>query len=538
MVPLASASLGPSLDNPAFRLRLEREVFPSYLPRCRWYRSKAQALIRVGIEAWTAIPSDADAIFSVIRVELEGGNTERYALPLGVFSGKEAKILPLEAALCRVRVGKKDFFLGDACYNPRFRRGLLAVISGGTIPLGTGFLRGKPSSSTHTLPTPLPELAPARGKGATRSGGKGATQGGAERESRVLGTEQSNTGMAFSSGSYLKLYRRLEEGIHPEPEMLRFLREQAKFRAVPEFQSVLEWERPGHAPVAVALWQTLVAGEGNAWEHALREISAAGFFPDRISDSFADWIRLLGRRTAEMHAALGSRPDLPDFSPEEFTDADFSRSRAGISERVTRTFDLLDAALPRLSSENAELARKVLAGPPVCPPAPQGGNGGMKIRVHGDFHLGQILCVGKDFRILDFEGETARAFAEKRRKHSPLRDVAGMLRSFHYAIHVAARTSKPNSARAENLQAKLSSLYLDAYFSAMANTQLLPENPGVRDALLHLFVLEKAVYELDYELNNRPDWVGIPLRGLLTPQPPLYAFKRGEGSGVRYFYSP
>ena len=139
---------------------------------------------------------------------------------------------------------------------------------------------------------------------------------------------------------------------------------------------------------------------------------------------------------------------------------------------------------------------------------------GKKIRIHGDFHLGQVLCVENDLCFLDFEGEASRTLAEKRRKYSPLRDVAGMLRSFDYAVHVAARNAGKEPEGCEALHARLSSLYLETYYAGMESSGLLPSDMAARDALLRLFVLEKAVYELDYELNNRPDWAEIPLRGL------------------------
>ncbi len=353
---------------------------------------------------------------------------------------------------------------------------------------------------------------------------------------RRLAREQSNTSIIYGDRLILKLFRRCQPGINPDAEIDRFLTERAGFGHVPPFAGTLSYERDG-ASATLALLQGMVASEGDGWTGALEELQryyeawVSQPFPAETSDArtyvgiYLDSAATLGRRTAELHVALASAAGDPDFAPEPLTPDDVARLATGFGQRATEYLDGLKNNLPRLPDEAVEEAglvlrrrREFLAQSADLPPA----MGGRRIRIHGDYHLGQVLRARNDFVILDFEGEPARPVEERRAKHSPLKDVAGMLRSFSYAAYAALvsyTTRRPEAARQLEPWARLwersaSAAFLDAYRAGIAGHGLLPESPAADDALLRAYLVDKALYELHYELNNRPAWVRIPLWGL------------------------
>ncbi len=307
-------------------------------------------------------------------------------------------------------------------------------------------------------------------------------------QSRVLKAEQSNTSLIYGERLFVKLYRRLAVGINPDAELTRFLSEVAGFRNVPEFAGEVTWNG-----ASFALATALTHNEGDAWPLALA--AAREFYATGEIGAWLERAALLGRRTGEMHAALASAKE-PDFLAEPFAEADLRELEIEIAR--------LDAGnRATIASRTAsELEQRFLDTPAarisVALPA-----GAVKTRTHGDYHLGQVLWTGRDFVIIDFEGEPSRSLAERRAKRSPLRDVAGMLRSFHYAAHAAGP-----DAGAE----KWAAASQDAFFAAWREAA---PSLVAGAALLPLFIAEKALYELAYELNNRPDWVYIPLQALV-----------------------
>jgi predicted trehalose synthase len=491
---------------------LQRDL-TRWLPARRWFRSKSKTLSSVTVEAHAPV-GEADETgepprFCILETVFSDGAFERYALPLTLFTPAEAASLPEAARIAFVQDGNGEKILGDASWDPRFRAGLFELLTQGfggkrETRLGRGLLRVNASDAP-----------------ADRAHGE---NGESTPASRILAAEQSNTAFAYEppggrdagGGSFVKLYRRLEEAVNPEPEVLRFLGARAEEARVPRFLGGLDWVEEGRVPVTLALMQDLVDTRGDAWEYTLGNLRQ----PD-----FPAWISRLGRHVAELHNALASRPDVPDFAPEPLASEDLGHLRAG-------TRALLDGALASLSrwtgpAETEALARRVLdararleallddavAAVAAAPAA-------VKTRTHGDLHLGQVLVGARDpdqIWILDFEGEPGRPLAEARRKHSPLRDAAGMLRSFHYAAHTGLREAGPDAADA--LAAALRAAFLDGYGRAQRAAGVDRESPAFA-RLLDLFTLEKAIYELHYELNNRPDWVVIPLRGLLALSAP------------------
>lgn len=455
-----------------------------FLPRSRWFRSKARPLLGAYVEAWTEMPGGS--ILAVVIANFSDGGFEYYALPIAAYRPDPSAGIPDSAWYCPREDG---LWLGDGSFDPGFRAGLLQISARKIIPeLGDGHLVGNMSGN-------LPSLE--------------------NFNSILIGAEQSNTAFAYSTGHFLKLYRLLEEGIHPEPEILRFLRDHTGFRRVPEFVSSLDWVRPGFHPVTVGVLQNFVSSDGNAWEFALKNLPACA--PQgALTPTLEHWAEILGQRTAELHRALGSRPEIMEFAPEGFSSSDHSSLREGASNLVEFALETLHTALPNLSEETATLARQVLGlRKRLLSSAFPENAGGMKFRIHGDLHLGQILCGAGDIWFLDFEGETQRPMALRRTKQSPLKDVAGMLRSFHYAVHYAARSGTLASSDPEVLYRQLCGTFLAAYHLYMEGSPLLPGESRFNQAL-EFFILEKAVYELLYDLNNRPDWVEIPLRGLLA----------------------
>jgi len=315
---------------------------------------------------------------------------------------------------------------------------------------------------------------------------------------QLVASEQSNSSVVFDDALILKVFRRLEPGINPELELLRFLTEQG-FHNIPE---LCGWYAYSGGPLTatLGLLQEYVAGAVGGWELALDEIGSA---PER----FLDRLGRLGEVTGQMHTALGSDPNDPVFAPEEPSVESLGLLTATVDEEIARVFLSLpddDERLAPIAGRGEEVREQLRL-------LTYAGSGGRVIRTHGDYHLGQTLMSHNDWVILDFEGEPARTLAERRRKRSPLRDVAGMLRSFAYAATAAELTQGADVP--EDWEERARERFLESYLETV-DAALLPSGEAAIERLLAVFELEKAVYELRYELNNRPDWVGIPVAGI------------------------
>ncbi len=315
---------------------------------------------------------------------------------------------------------------------------------------------------------------------------------------RLVSSEQSNSSVVFDDALILKVFRRVEPGINPELEMLRFLTAQG-FRNIPALGGWYGYSG-GPLTATLGLLQEYVAGAIGGWELALGEIASA-------PESLLDRLGRLGEVTAHMHTALGSDPDDLAFAPEEPSVESLGLLTATVDEEIARVF-------LELPDDDERLAPIVGRGEEVREQLrllTHAGSSGRVIRTHGDYHLGQTLWKGQDWIILDFEGEPARTLVERRRKRSPLRDVAGMLRSFAYAATAAELTR--GAAVPDDWEERARERFLESYLETVDAT-LLPPGDAAIERLLAVFELEKAVYELRYELDNRPDWVGIPVAGI------------------------
>ncbi len=497
-------------------LRRELEpLLPDYLRGCRWFGGKARQIrsVRVG----DPVPlrgGGATAYLYILAVSYRDGDAERYLLPLSFHQGEPAagsEQSPAFPVLARLTLGEEKGILFDAVYDPRFRKNCFRLMAGKDSERQGPFqLRGIPGEALrqwfgegHCLP-----------------------------QTELLDKEQSNTSFSYGKDFIFKLYRRLAVGGHPEVEMSRFLTEEAGFPHVAPFAGLLELETEGAGTAAIGLLQAYVPHQDDAWNYSLRAVAAylRAESPEeekKCLQGYSPSAALIGTRTAQLHQALAAAPDNPDFAPRPFTPGDREELSTSIRSLLDRTLTTLRSAVDELPPETAREARPLLRGGAVEKNLAEKINlfrpGGMVTRIHGDYHLGQLLHTEKDFVIIDFEGEPARPLEERRRKRSPLVDVAGMIRSLHYAAYGAiflqpepetGEITSPTS-RAEKWYRIMSDRFLSSYLREMGGkAAVLLGSEDTRKELLDLCILEKAVYELNYELNNRPAWAIIPLNGL------------------------
>lgn len=480
-----------------------RECLPSYLPRCRWFASKASRISSVDV--WEDFPMGEGPFprLLFLNVSLDDGSSERYVLPLSRVTENASLQGQKNATICQVR----DYFLADGVFDPTFRSLMLEIIT-----------KGKNLSGSWGKLTGLPNPA------AVETFSEVAASG----DSRVLSAEQSNTSIVYEDKLFLKLYRKVEEGPHPEGEMVRFLTE-AGFFHVPPFMGFLRCEpADGGLSFEVALLQGCIKNESDAWSYFTRalELSLSSLDEEGAEDeargTFA-MASLLGKRTAEMHIALASGED-PDFAPVPFEGEYKSHALETACAQLDEALVMLERHMGDLRGAARALALRVLEKKKRASDlleASFAASGGEVLRIHGDYHLGQVLFTGDDFFIIDFEGEPARSLPERRRKQSPLKDIAGMVRSFHYAANFALRELDDKekdvaSSRAKAWYRTVCELFVSSYRKTTREASFLPKGDGAFEAILKAFLVEKAAYEICYELNNRPDWVEIPLEGIAS----------------------
>jgi maltose alpha-D-glucosyltransferase/alpha-amylase len=527
------------LDGPA-RQALEQKVLPSFLRAQRWFGGKARQVESVRLADWGDLPGgSARGFLALLEVRFADGKSELYFLPLGVTAGAVGMRLLQSLrpwVLARLQGPAGGAVLHDALADDDTCTALLDAIGAGReFPTQGGRVRAQPTSAFAQLRgNPEHRLPVVRGPATS-----------------------SNSLVFYGRRLLLKLFRRLQVGTNPDFEVGRFLTEESPFERTPRVAGLLEYDRPNSGPVTLGILQALVPNQGDGWGHVIDELGryyerASGrmYGPDPVAPDQRPLPELtraepppgavetigsslhaaatLGRRTAELHLALAADAHDPAFAPEPFTAADLAALREDIADQGWRALAALEENLDRLPEPVAAQGKRLLdEGPGVLErlrEAPPAGAGGQKIRVHGDYHLGQVLWVENDFVILDFEGEPTRSVEERRARQSPLKDVAGMLRSYHYAAYAglfAFTQDRPEDfARlepwAELWQQWVSAAFLRAYRESAGSAAILPALPEDFAALLDAFMLDKAFYELAYELNNRPDWVRIPLRGILS----------------------
>ncbi|MBI2816187.1 MAG: maltose alpha-D-glucosyltransferase [Acidobacteria bacterium] len=515
---------------------LERQVLPEYLPKQRWFGGKARRISEVSVTDWVEFESMHSALV-VIEVQYERGTPESYFLPLAISWG-DAAVQLREAApklmLCSLSSGSVPAVLYDAVASDSTRAAFLALIEEQRqIHSRKGLLRGVQGERFWQI----------RGAGTE------------VLASTCLTGEQSNSSIIYGDRAILKLFRRQESGPNPDCEVGRYLTEQAQFTSVPPFAGVIEYLRDGADPATLGMLQGLVENQGDAWTWTLdelhryyeqcaavpqagppygRELSLLDLSevptPEEAREHvgiYLDSAAMLGRRTAELHLALAAETADPAFAPEPLGSEDLRRLETEMREHASVVLEFLKANLANLPDDLVEPAGLVLNRRKQLTERfaqlSKSAFSALRTRIHGDYHLGQLLRVKNDFVILDFEGEPARSLAERRSKQSPLKDVAGMLRSFSYAAWsalLAYTTRHPEKLITLEPWAKLweratGAEFLRAYCERGADAAFLPAREGLR-ALLEAYLLDKTFYELRYELNNRPDWIRIPLNGILS----------------------
>lgn len=499
------------------RAQFEADTLPRHIEMQRWYPDKGSSIKKarlVDSAVWESRDGSQGWLLPV--VETEGtSETAAYFLPLALAweDGSEDRYRSLSAAaLARVRQQAAVGVMGDAFYDESFCRAWVAAIGAGLqLPMERGTLRFSPTKAFGTLNAQDVDSLPMSTK-----------------------AQSSNTIVTFGEKLFLKGYRRLRLGQNPEFEVGRHLTEVVHFPNCVPVAGVVEYAPTDGPTMTLSLLQAHVANQGDGWAYTLAYLqrflelkrTSAEEMPPDVHGAFLELIGTLGQRTAELHLALARVTGNPAFDPEPLGVADVEAYRARAVAEAQGSFRMLQEQLGSLSGATLDEARAVLAAhsrvidriSTFAASAPRG----LKTRIHADYHLGQVLLVKNDFLIIDFEGEPGRSFDERRAKHSPLRDVAGMLRSFSYAresgLRAAAQTPDEQNLLdpfARTWESESRHAFLQAYAGTVQGSALYESLEASQD-LLALFEIEKALYELRYELGHRPDWVRIPLAGIIT----------------------
>jgi maltose alpha-D-glucosyltransferase / alpha-amylase len=527
------------------REHLERAL-TRYVQQCRWaggHLRQVKSVVVAG--AFRLLYGDTRAFVSLIDVDYVEGRAETFVLPLTLVQGEKADQLREQSqAMVVAKVqGALDGMIVDALQDSAFREAiLLAMTAGKKYSMRDGQVSTSVIGSLESAGILADSCPP----------------------SRLVQEEQTNTSIVYGDRLVLKLFRRVLPGIHPENEMGRYLTQRAAFANAAQVLGSIEYQRRKLEPVTLAVLHRFVPNEGTAWQYTLDELSR--YFervlalpptepqlppgPDSLIElantpvpaaaeeligRYLESARLLGQRTAELHLALGQPNDDPAFSPEPFSQL-YQRSIYQ-SMRNVHQFALYQLArqldsLPEktrsdgqriVDSGTAILDRfRVLLSQRIS---------GQRIRCHGNYNLGEVLFTGKDFVIIDFEGDPSRSLSDRQVKRSPLRDVADLIRSLHYAAYSPllgennARGRVPGLIRVEDVSALepwartwyqwVAAAFLKAYLATAQQAAFLPGSAAEVRLLLDVFLLDKSLHELRHELTSRPHWVGIPLRGLL-----------------------
>ena len=525
--PLQVRKSWTAILEPARRGELARTLM-AYVAGRRWFRGKARTRKHVAVSDVIAFDQARHAIV-LLHVEYDRGAAETYVVPVAFAEDAEPRTPgPTIARLAIADVPDRGTVTGvlhDAICSDAFNAALLAAMTG---EARIGKLSGLRFTGLGGIDAALP--------------------------ARPSTADQSNSSVVYGDRLMLKLFRVIEEGPSAELELGRFFA-RAGYRGVPELAGALEYQAAGREPSTLGTLFELVPNQGDAWQ--LAQDSLGRYFdrvladekrpevppavtgalvarareplPDRVVDwigPFLDRVQLLGRRTAEMHLQLAAPSSDPLFAPEPY-DIMHQQSLYGSAVAHTaRTFDLLRTRLGRISPEARALAEIALSREGEVDAAfarvTRHRITVIRTRQHGDYHLGQVLWTGDDFRIIDFEGEPGRPVSQRRFKRSPLRDVAGMLRSLRYAAAAALRDGRRRPEDIAKLEpwarawaSWVSAAFLKGYLAGVPDARIVPRADADLELLLEFFLLEKCVYEIGYELNNRPEWVEIPLQGLL-----------------------
>jgi len=519
------------------------KILPAYLRSRRWFGGKARRIKWVRVLDAIALANGTPRLhLLLVQADYTEGDPEVYSLPVAFASGTAAERMLAESpgsVIAQVAEGARESVLFDALQDKDACRFLLDAIGRRRRFRGQwGDLLGVPTRAFRKIRGESKEApAPVPGK-----------------------AEQSNSSVIFGDRMILKIFRRVDPGINPELEIGAYLTEEADFPSAPPVAGSFQYSRAHQEPMTLGVLMGFVASQGDAWQYTLdnlgrffervmtipadtAEMPGPGGLPVRaleetvppkVGELIGPYLlsaRQLGERTAEFHLAMASNVGNPAFAPEPFTPF-YQRSLYQSMRNLTaQTFALLQKRVRSLPDSVRDQGREVLEMEPRILKRFQGILGrkisSMRIRVHGDYHLGQVLYTGKGFVLIDFEGEPARSLSDRRIKRSPVRDVAGMLRSFHYASYAPLIGGIGGSVFRSGDVASLERwaawwngwvavTFLRGYLAGARDGGFLPRTQEELSTLLDAYLLEKAIYELGYELNNRPDWIKLPLLGILS----------------------
>ena len=517
--------LADRFDNPRFHQALLGKL-PEFMGRQRWFTSKGKEIRKCTVHGVYRVTENS--VLLVLHVDFADGSRETYQLPLAQLEqvDDQKRFMRENANLILLKVPGGPYVV-DAVPLPHFRKALYALI--------------KDSAHTDT--------------GLACEAGKLLDKAPAICESTVPAIDTSNTAIVYGDKYFFKLFRKLDPGLNPDLELVRFLSEKTSFSHCPPYGgSIGVGEMSSDTYLNLGMLSGKVENRGDAWEY-FQELTARYFAGDgTVDEETLSRARLLGQRTAEMHLALSGESAMVQTHRgnvsimQEGTGAYGSGAAAGammVPEVMSAAYrkEITEAANTLLARQVRELGAKLAGLPAALQPLAQQvldlepqltsrlrrlSDAEMDvhlIRIHADYHLGQVLVTEDDFYIIDFEGEPLLSIPERRRKRPALKDVAGMVRSFHYAANgqlllnpetYRAQNPEELAQRADHWYRTVSTAFLTSYYSTAGNAPFLPAGQADRQLLLDLFILEKAVYEVAYELNSRPAWLGIPLAGVVA----------------------
>ncbi len=502
-------SLSKALVSPAAKL-VEDEALPQYIAKRRWFGLKDQPIKAARVTHLVNIGDDADEILLTVAEVKTTGATTHWLLPLAVlWEDQPSAALANMLAVARARRGPRVGLLTDAFALPSFaHRFLSCLASGKEFTSDDGVLRFQPTEA-----------------------GRDRLEGSLKAEVNLLAAEQSNSLLTIGDVAMLKMYRRISAGQHPETEMNHYLTSQGFAHAPALLGDVVHVAADGaQATLAIAL--QFVRNEGDAWswmlDHLTRAVDAeapaepvAGSRADLLADCDAI-AGAIGRRLGEMHAILARETSNSAFSPKTADDGDATEWAKKTEQRVQKAVEAIASVQTWQREQDQERAQELVNRQTSIAAAVralgESGRGMLMTRIHGDFHLGQVLVASGDAHIIDFEGEPATSLTERRAKTSPLRDVAGLLRSIDYvgatlidrrAIRAAPVDEAQRDQLIDRFRARAATTFLRAYWEASGSS-----SGAAARALLDLFLIEKAAYEITYEVANRPTWIGVPLAGM------------------------
>lgn len=527
-------------DNYSVKRRFTRQILPDYMRTCRWFGGKSRIIVSVDIDRYPRIRVE-DQVYYFLNIDIRytNGLPETYSLPLAFITNAEQIVQYLknksQSVICYFKTPSREGVLVDALFDEEFRNELFWLIRNNVeTPVENGYLRFEAGKILDSIET-----------------GKDGIQ------SEILKAEQSNTSVIYNGQYFFKIYRKLDTDINPDLELVRFLSERTDFENSPRYGGGIEYfDHKTKTFTILGLLQNKIPNQGEAWTSTLEELTRYYekvfekvdknkpvpklvrkprlYFEDipplhqkLIGSVTYERVVKLAQRTAEMHIALSSDYADEDFRPEKFTQhyqrSIYSGHRKMMSEKLTALEKRIES-LPE--HVRAEVQEVIELRPQILKCFSDIYSvklDATKTRIHGDYHLGQVLFNGKDYYIIDFEGEPMLSISERRLKKTPLKDVAGMMRSFHYAAYgqlvLNQNYRKEDMPFLEEWALQwyhyVSQFYWTAYLDRAEGQAFLPPDEAGKSLLLRVYMLEKAIYEVGYEMNSRPDWLRVPVRGVI-----------------------